>query len=164
MLFIKMQIFQMQKPEIVTFYNATKSGVDVVDKLCATYSVARNTKRWPMTIFYTILNVAAINAQVIYLENNKHSSNAILKRRQFIKLLAQDLIKEQLQKRSQIVNLPRELRKRTSAISEEHKETGHSELTPCSSKSIRRETEEKTKEGKEISRKRCYICDRKKIE
>ncbi|XP_046409246.1 piggyBac transposable element-derived protein 4-like [Ischnura elegans] len=115
------------KPEIVTFYNATKSGVDVVDKLCATYSVARNTKRWPMTIFYTMLNVAAINAQVIYLVNNKESSHAILKRRHFIKVLAQELTKEHLQKRSHVVNLPRELRKRTLAISEKDKETEHNE-------------------------------------
>ncbi|XP_057662492.1 uncharacterized protein LOC130897576 [Diorhabda carinulata] len=37
-----------KKPEIITFYNNTKSGVDVVDKLCASYNVARSTKRWPM--------------------------------------------------------------------------------------------------------------------
>nr|XP_023011791.1 piggyBac transposable element-derived protein 4-like [Leptinotarsa decemlineata] len=31
------------KPEIIPFYNVTKAGVDVVDKLCSSYNVARNT-------------------------------------------------------------------------------------------------------------------------
>lgn len=38
------------KPEIITFYNHTKGGVDKLDQLSATYDVARNT-RWPMVIF-----------------------------------------------------------------------------------------------------------------
>lgn len=37
-----------RKPSIITFYNSTKSGVDVVDK----YDVSRNTKRCPLTIFF----------------------------------------------------------------------------------------------------------------
>lgn len=55
------------KPEIIAFYNCTKAGVDV--ELCTTYNVSRNSKRWPMTIFYAILNIAASNANVIFREN-----------------------------------------------------------------------------------------------
>lgn len=51
-----------KKPDIITFYNWTKIGVDLVDQLCQNYNVARNTKRWPMDVFYNLLNVAAINA------------------------------------------------------------------------------------------------------
>lgn len=43
---------EQHKPEIITYYNATKSGVDTVDQLCATYNCARNTRRWPMVIFF----------------------------------------------------------------------------------------------------------------
>lgn len=39
------------KPEIVTYYNSTQGRMDTVDKLCATYNVARNTRPWPMVIF-----------------------------------------------------------------------------------------------------------------
>ena len=39
------------KPEIVTFYNQTKVGVDVLDQLCSNYDTARTTKRWPTVIF-----------------------------------------------------------------------------------------------------------------
>ncbi|KAJ8942086.1 hypothetical protein NQ314_010159 [Rhamnusium bicolor] len=38
----------LQKPEMVTEYNKTKRGVDVVDKLVSSYDCARNTRRWPM--------------------------------------------------------------------------------------------------------------------
>lgn len=34
------------KPQMILDYNSTKSGVDIVDKLCATYNVARNIPRW----------------------------------------------------------------------------------------------------------------------
>ncbi|XP_072389343.1 uncharacterized protein [Diabrotica undecimpunctata] len=56
---------QATKPDMITYYNKTKSGVDVVDKLCASYNVARNTRSCPMVVFVSMLNVAGINAQVI---------------------------------------------------------------------------------------------------
>ena len=46
-------------------YNATKAAVDRVDQLCHNYSVQKR-KRWPLPYFYNCLNVAAINALVIY--------------------------------------------------------------------------------------------------
>jgi len=54
------------KPEIITFYNLTKGGVDVVDRKISSYNVARNTRRWPMVVFYGLMNVAAVNAFEIY--------------------------------------------------------------------------------------------------
>lgn len=48
-----------KKPEIITNYNSTKGGVD---KMCATYTVSKITKRWPCVIFYSLMNIAGINA------------------------------------------------------------------------------------------------------
>jgi hypothetical protein len=31
------------KPEVITFYNRSKCGVDLLDQLCATYDVSRNS-------------------------------------------------------------------------------------------------------------------------
>ncbi|KAG8234239.1 hypothetical protein J437_LFUL007746 [Ladona fulva] len=42
------------------------SGVGTVDEMCETYSVARNTRRWPMAIFYHLLTTTGINAFIIY--------------------------------------------------------------------------------------------------
>lgn len=61
-----------EKPEIITFYNGTKGGVDVVDQMKEEYSVGRMTRRWPMRLFFSILNIAGINSQIIYKENTNH--------------------------------------------------------------------------------------------
>jgi hypothetical protein len=100
-----------RKPEMITFYNKTKAGVDVVDELSATYDVSRNSKRWPMTIFYGILNMAAINGIIIYRQNNVGDKTR-KKRRNYLRNLGLDLIKDSLRNRQQNVRLPRETRKR----------------------------------------------------
>lgn len=139
---------EKKKPDIVTFYNGTKSGVDVVDKLCATYSVSRNTNRWPMALFYAMLNIAAINAYVIYKGNR---NPVIADRRKFIKTLALELTVDHIKNRSKVSCLPKELQKRTremvSAI--EGNDAGEG-----SSKKAKIETSG--------TRRRCYICGRKK--
>lgn len=84
------------KPEILKFYNETKGGVDTVDQMCSIYNVSRHNKRWPMVIFYTMLNIAGINSMVVYLDNGL----APMRRRLFIKKLAHELTLPELQRRS----------------------------------------------------------------
>ena len=50
-----------QKPSVITFYNKTKGGVDTTDKLCASYNVARDARRWPVVIFFAMINMSGIN-------------------------------------------------------------------------------------------------------
>ncbi|KAB0803248.1 hypothetical protein PPYR_00218 [Photinus pyralis] len=50
------------KPAMITFYNSTKGGVD---ELKGNYSVSRKSSRWPLTIFFSMLNIAGINSQII---------------------------------------------------------------------------------------------------
>ena len=91
-----------KKPEMITCYNKTKGGVDVVDKLCASYTSARSTRRWPMVIFYSIFNVVEINSCIIYNENNSSKINW----RAFLKKLFFKLIQEQLEERAACPTLP----------------------------------------------------------
>ena len=42
---------EMEIPEMITFYNRTKIGVDILDQPCAKYIVVCNMTRWPMVIF-----------------------------------------------------------------------------------------------------------------
>lgn len=99
------------KPEIIMKYNSTKGGVDVVDKLGATYNVARNVRRWSMVLFFALLNVAGVNSQIILLSNfNLRTGN---KRRLYLKTLAKELCLEQLQRRSQMkLGIPIDLQKK----------------------------------------------------
>lgn len=102
-----------KKPEMITFYNKTKIGVDLVDQLCEKYHVARNTRRWPMVIFDNLLDISAINAIFIYNANNLNSK---MTRRQFIENIAWELLKPQIEFRLTITKLPRELRRRARAL------------------------------------------------
>lgn len=85
-----------KKPSIITFYNGTKGGVDTADKMCASFNVARNTRRWPMVIFFSMLNMSSINSQIIYFGNG---GKEIL-RRLFIKELSHALVADELARRS----------------------------------------------------------------
>ena len=55
-----------KKPEIVLTYNQTKGAVDTLDQMCQNMNCGRKTRRWPLCMFYNILNIAAINSYVIY--------------------------------------------------------------------------------------------------
>lgn len=59
--YIDLNSDDLKKPEIITFYNVTKGGVDVADRLKSEYSVTRISNRWPVTIFCSLLNIGAIN-------------------------------------------------------------------------------------------------------
>ena len=50
------------KPETVLFYNQTKVGVNVLDQMSRLYSVKAASRRWPVHIFYNIIDMALINS------------------------------------------------------------------------------------------------------
>ncbi|KAJ0171852.1 hypothetical protein K1T71_012615 [Dendrolimus kikuchii] len=54
-----------KKPNMVEFYNQTKGGVDTLDQMCSNMSCSRKTNRWPMCVFYGMLNIAFINSYVL---------------------------------------------------------------------------------------------------
>ncbi|XP_043263439.1 piggyBac transposable element-derived protein 4-like [Colletes gigas] len=96
-----------KKPQVILVYNETKGGVDTVDKMCAAYSVSRITRRWPCVLFYTLMNIGDINAQILYkfacpVKAPKH-------RRVFLKNLALSLMKEHLIFRSNLRHLPQDI-------------------------------------------------------
>lgn len=95
-----------KKPEIITEYNRTKCSVDVLDKMCKHFSEARNNRRWPLTLFYDIINVSSITEFIIdtMVNNNCHRKS----RRVSAFVLMLPLMKQRLQKQ----NLPRELKER----------------------------------------------------
>lgn len=83
-----------KKPEIMNFYNATKSGVDVLDERVGTYRCKRKVNRWPMAIFENMLDISAFNAFVIFTELKPtwKGKEKKYRRRLFIVDVADDLI------------------------------------------------------------------------
>ncbi|UYV73811.1 K02A2.6-like [Cordylochernes scorpioides] len=71
---------------------------DMMDEMTATYNCARNSRRWPMVIFYSLLNIGAINSQIIHFANGNASK--VKSRRHFLKTLSLDLIEEMVKVRT----------------------------------------------------------------
>ncbi|KAE9542998.1 hypothetical protein AGLY_002909 [Aphis glycines] len=104
-----------RKPEIITFYNSTKGAVDTVDEMCGSYDAGRNNRRWPLTIFFHLINTAGINSEILY-HCDQLTSNA-LKRRVYLRNLAMSLIKPQVLKRAAMQNLLKTIRHKAARIS-----------------------------------------------
>ena len=50
-----------KRPEIIKFYNKTKIGVDLADQMVGTCTCRRQTLRWPLKLFFNLLDVVALN-------------------------------------------------------------------------------------------------------
>ncbi|XP_036951566.1 activating transcription factor 7-interacting protein 1 isoform X2 [Acanthopagrus latus] len=81
------------KPESLMYHNGTKHGVDVLDQMARAYSVKGGTQRWPVAVFYNILDLAGINAHILFKEC---TSNKIT-RRKFLQQLAEELRAEHME-------------------------------------------------------------------
>lgn len=84
------------KPEIICFYNSTKGGVDTLDQVIRGYSVKRATRRWPMALFYNLIDTAAYNSFLLYKQSNPQFNhrNPYQARREFLKMLAEELLED----------------------------------------------------------------------
>ena len=131
------------KPEIIVHYNNTKGGVDSVDQKCAIYCTSRRTRRWPLVVFYRILDMSAINGYIIH---QSHLKATLITRLNYMKGLAKDLCEPYLRQRMMNQRLPRQLR---LAISQVLK-------IPLSE--AMQNIQEHTEKFERNKRKRCNFC------
>ena len=82
-----------KKSEVILYYNSTKSGVDTLDRIVRRYTSKRMTRRWPVALFYNMIDVSAVNAfvtgQQLQGENSSKVSNK--KMRNFLIQLEKEL-------------------------------------------------------------------------
>ncbi|XP_025207174.1 piggyBac transposable element-derived protein 4-like [Melanaphis sacchari] len=98
------------KPEIIHDYNKTKSGVDTVDQKCSVASTARNTRRWPLALFFRFLDMAGVNSHILYVANNISMYNyRKFRRLPFLQRLATNLLEEHLKERAKVKGLPKDV-------------------------------------------------------
>lgn len=95
------------KPEVISFYNATKSGVDTLDYKCSIYSANRRTRRWPLAIFYHLISLSCANSHVLY----SSIQPAKMDRFSFMKEIGLSLVKKHMDTRLKIPNLPDQVKK-----------------------------------------------------
>lgn len=98
------------KPEIIHDYNKTKSGVDTVDQKCSVASTSRNTRRWPLALFFRFLDMAGVNSHILYVANNISTYNyREFRRLPFLQRLAMSLLEENLKERAKVKGLPKDI-------------------------------------------------------
>ena len=129
------------KPDIVLFYNSTKGGIDTVDEMCGNYSVQKRTRRWPLVLFFQMINIEGINSNIIYkyfhIDSNKQP------RRIFLKNVALSLMKPHLETRANIETLPIDIKgflskyKKTSTNIERNVTRNRGKCVFCESKKNR---------------------------
>ncbi|XP_005997448.1 piggyBac transposable element-derived protein 4-like [Latimeria chalumnae] len=96
-----------KKPEMILDYNSSKGGVENLDKLIATYTCQRMTARWPVVIFYNIVDVSAYNAFVLWTDiNTTWNAGKLYRRRIFLELLGKALVTPLIQRRSRMPRAP----------------------------------------------------------
>lgn len=134
---------EQKKPVIITDYNDTKYGVDILDKMCRQYDVSRNSKRWPLTLFFHILNVGAVNAMIIYKSNN---DIPFVNRLKFLKEVSFALLKPQIEHRISLEMIPRHIKTRGRLLLQLGNEEAHQPAQP---------TPQRT-----AVQGRCYLCGR----
>ena len=78
--------------------------------MCSNMGTNRKTKRWPLCIFYNMLNLSTINAYAIYVSNNVRNKKKPLSRRDFVTKIADQLMEPWLRNRLQTVTLRRDIR------------------------------------------------------
>lgn len=86
------------KPQYILDYNATKGGVDTMDKMTICYTTKRSTRRWPLAMFYNMMDICGLAANIIYSENNNHIKDST-RRRKFLRSLAKQLINPAIEER-----------------------------------------------------------------
>lgn len=101
-----------KRPETVHYYNRTKVGVDVLDMMLRQYSARAATKRWPVAVFYNVMDIAALNAWVLYrscTDTNIAGRDVIL---ELCKLLSSEHISRPAQTPAILQTIPEEKRRK----------------------------------------------------
>ena len=62
-------------------------GVYFLDQMSRCYSVKAGSRRWPIHVFYNVIDMALVNSRIIY----KHVCNSSINRRMFIQRISEEL-------------------------------------------------------------------------
>src|SRR5688500_14832864 len=85
------------KPIMIFNYNHMKGGVNSIDQMVAHLSSQRGTRCWPLSFFMCLLDIAALNAYVVWLECNGIKPT----RASFLQTLSLAMVKDYAANRAQ---------------------------------------------------------------
>ncbi|KAJ4430410.1 hypothetical protein ANN_22626 [Periplaneta americana] len=135
---------EKKKTDVNLYYNETKGGIDSIDQMTRHHSVKRGTRRWPLSIFFTLIDIAYLNGGTIFMKNNpdwnKKKHNV---RRLYMLELGQQLVRPVVEERAKnIIGLQKPI---ISAI-----ESVLGKTLPSTSVVV--------PSGASYSRGRCHLC------
>nr|XP_061840556.1 piggyBac transposable element-derived protein 4-like [Nerophis lumbriciformis] len=138
-----------RKPQMVLDYAFCKRAADHLDQACATYTCRRKSRRWPMTLFYHMVDVSCFNAFVIFTSvNPEWNANKGYRRRVFLETLGRALVAPAMANRSRP---PREgFAARAKGEEVEVK------------KEEENEEEEESQPGPSRKRRQCCLCTQRR--
>lgn len=155
-----------KKPEIILDYNRSKGGVDTLDQMVETYSTKRKSRRWPMVLFYNILDVSAVNAFIIWSHvNPQWNAKKTHRRRLFLKQLGKDLVYKHLTSRLSIPGLSLMLKTTIhECIEQQHESQGDARDDATQNNYEEQNNGHGGADNAVRKRKqgRCILCDRSK--
>ena len=99
------------EPDMVTFYKCTKGTVGAMNKMAHSYTTKRKTQRWPMVMFFNVIDLSAIASRCIWVKKFPDSPLSGKDARcRFIRDVGEQLMQQQLQRRAQNNLLPNALK------------------------------------------------------
>jgi hypothetical protein len=101
-------------PKTFLDYNKSNVGVNSVYQMTRQYSVCAASTRWPVCVFYNIINLTIINSWILY----KNMNNTQISRRTFILNLIEEIktLKSQDDSSQNTENTPLGKRKEAASI------------------------------------------------
>ncbi|KAM3625599.1 uncharacterized protein V6R79_014601 [Siganus canaliculatus] len=154
-----------KKPEIMTYYNRCKGGVENLEKIIDAYSCKKKTTRWPHGLFFYMLDISAYNAFVIFMAVNPSWKKAKpLKWRLFLEELGQSLVSAEILMRRRLPRDPnaasvvREFR--ANAAGPEISKSVRDQETPVDHSLLMRRTCKMCPSGRKRTAICCFQCGR----
>ncbi|XP_067633731.1 piggyBac transposable element-derived protein 4-like [Eurosta solidaginis] len=148
---------ETKKASLVEFYNSTKGGVDTFDQMCSVMSCNRKTNRWPMCVFYGMINISCINSYILYCHKASVLGQSIITRREFMKQLHSKLVEPWLKIRLECHTMPRNVKDNILHVLEGNGVKGHDESLPTTSNEF-----QPVEVPNPNKRRICNLCSYKK--
>lgn len=146
-----------KKPHMIEFYNSTKGGVDTFDQMCSVMSCSRKTNRWPMCVFYGMMNIACINSYILYCHNASVQGEKVLPRRDFMKKLHSQLVEPWLKIRLEIRTMPTHTKNKITEILFPNNDENQGQSQPSATNDL-----QPAEAPTSNKRKACGLCSYKK--
>ncbi|XP_055910786.1 uncharacterized protein LOC129945151 [Eupeodes corollae] len=140
---------------VIMDYNSTKGGVDTFDRLATVYTCKRKTNRWPVTLFYNLLDCAGVAAYRMFdvCQPNWYSSKKRSeKRKTFLKELAFELADSHIKNRIAKPTLQKSVKTAMSLI-------GYESTLPTIQQNKAKQRCDTCKKEKRDNKTTAAVCD-----